>query len=78
MTKEKSENRKVSVKIQEGFFPQNAPLMKGAVMAEDKKGKIDKAFVPQKAPLKPPDKGDKGFVPQSSPKKPPEKPDKGK
>jgi len=78
MQDRKSETKKVLVQIEGGFFTQNVPLMKGAVMAEDKKGKTDEGLVPQNAPMKPPDKEDKGFVPGSSPKKPPEKPDKGK
>jgi len=78
MYEEKSNVRKIRAKIQEGFFPQNAPLIRETVMAEDKKGRIEEGFVPQKTPLKPADKEDKGFVPQPSPRKPPEKPDTGK
>lgn len=78
MFEDKKEIKKITVHIQEGFFPPNAPVVKGSVMAEDKKGRIDEGFVPQKAPAKPSNKEDKGFVPPSSPMKPPEKPGKNK
>ena len=78
MAKEKSEDKKVSAKIQEGFFPQNEPLMKGATMSRDKKGRIDEGFVPPVPPLKPVNKDDKGFVPLPPPRKPPDKPKSSK
>jgi hypothetical protein len=78
MSGDKKETNKITVQIQEGFFPPNVPFVKGSAMAEDKKGRIDEGFVPQKAPARPSNKEDKGFVPPSSPRKPPEKPDKNK
>ena len=78
MPEEKKESKKIRAQIQGGFYPQNAPLAKGPAMAEDKKGKSDEGFVPQKPPSKPADKEDKGFVPPPAPRKPPEKPDKEK
>jgi len=37
MPDEKSEVKKISAQIQGGFYPQTAPLVKGATMAEEKK-----------------------------------------
>jgi hypothetical protein len=78
MPDKKSEVKKVSVQIQEGFYPQNSPLMKEATTAQDKKGRVDEGFVPPGPPLKPGNKDDKGFVPPPPPKMPQKKPDKGK
>jgi hypothetical protein len=78
MPEEKPDDTKVSAQIQGGFYPQTAPLMKGATMSEEKKGKIDEGFVPPGPPLKPGDKDDKGFVPPPPPRKPPDKPESGK
>ena len=78
MPDKKTEVKKISAQIQGGFYPQTALLVKGATMAEDKKGRVDEGFVPPGPPLKPGNKDDKGFVPPPPPKRRPEKPDKGK
>jgi len=79
MAKEKSEiKKKITVQIQGGFSPPLAPIIRGGIMANDKKNRIDEGFVPPKQPTKPAGIEKKGFVPPSSPRKPPDKPGKDK
>lgn len=73
-----AEGKNVRAQIQEGFYPQNAPMLKGAVRTDEITGRKDRGLVPQAIPVKPSDKEDKGFVPPRPPRKPPDKPDKKK